>query len=206
MNRTAAALLCATAILFAAKEGSGPFGKVGFTRSTFSFTEPLPFDPMNPGIELKTTTAETGRFAPTFLVGAEYAFAPVVSVAGAVGMQFIGCTFESIEYNLTMVNFPVDLKLTVPIRRGGIYILGGPRFDLVVGGKYGHVESDTRSDVSEAFDTFNFQLGLGVGGEIPVKSHHILVEATYSGGISKLMHGDIDNNTSVLLFSVGFRY
>lgn len=106
------------------------------------------------------------------------------------------------------LSIPVHVKIMAPTRAGGIYLAGGPQFNIRLSEK----EVTTASG-------FNFAAGFRFGGEINIGRNHLhtlTLETGYDWGFTEVVSDSIERNNekhpltaktgSLTLLSLGFRF
>lgn len=161
-----------------------------------------------------------------FLVGYEKSFNKVVSVRGAVGYQnasmeahaatipgyFDGDDTEipyvSAKIDRHWISVPIDFKVTLPIRRGGLYLAAGPKASILLSTTYKDSITNTTEDLGDLTPRFNFALGFRFGAEIAIaNAGYLFFESGYHKGL--LNTSPISSATTkegeITLIGLGFR-
>lgn len=162
----------------------------------------------------------------SFAVGYEKSFNKVLSLRGAVGYQnalmnayaatisgylegdMTEDPYISSEISRHWLTIPIDLKVTLPIRRAGIYVAAGPKMSILLSSKYSDSLANTTEDITDLTPRFNLQLGFRLGAEFPIgKAGYIYVESGYHKGLINLspVSEASTKEGEITLLGAGFR-
>jgi hypothetical protein len=167
--------------------------------------------------------------SPSFLVGYEHSFNKVLSVRGALGymkskMDVLSDTV--VRYHITSVvdttrfpainadisshwfSIPLDLKVMLPIRRGGLYATIGPKATILLSSKYTDNLHGASYDVASMVSRLNFMVGFQIGAEIAIaKIGHLFFEGGYHLGFTNMSPISTANSRmgNITPFCMGFR-
>jgi hypothetical protein len=141
----------------------------------------------------------------SFLAGYEKSFTKVLSVRAAVGYQNVGMRayaaevpnfdkgdlsevpFITAEISRHWLTFPIDLKVTLPIKRAGIYLCAGTKISYLLASEYRDSITGFTQDLGKATPGLNIGLGFRIGTELPVGNvGHVFLESGYTLGLSNL--------------------
>lgn len=160
----------------------------------------------------------------SFLAGYEHSLGRILSFRGALGYQkalltAYGATipgyfqgdmtevpFVDAEIARHWLNLPLDVKLTLPIGRGGLYLAMGPKASVLVSASHRDKLTQQSHDVGGDTSRFNFAVGFRVGGEIPIGDvGSIVIEAGYHKGLVNTWKGSDTQEGEIVLLGVGFK-
>jgi hypothetical protein len=162
----------------------------------------------------------------SFSAGYEKSFSKVLSVRAAVGYQkalldAYGATipgyysgdmtevpFVSAEIDRHWISIPIDCKVTLPIRRSGLYLAVGPKASILLASQYTDNLTNTTEDLSDLTPRFNLGIGIRLGAEFPIfNAGFLFVESGYHFGL--LNTSPISSSTTqegeISLLGIGFR-
>ncbi len=225
--------ICSFTTLLMAAHGSGPFLKADFSKSGLTIKSNELTEQERDDISIDMQKA----LYPAFFAGYEQSFSRVLSVNAGVGIFFSGYDFnieqmpiENTTYTInkstggntaTYLSFPVNVKVMLHIKAGGLYLEGGPSFDILLASK-GYIKAVENNqtiadekdiDTKESYvNSFSFVLGFRVGGEIKAGKHNLFIESGYDFGLTESMMGGSRNgheytfnNGRLTFISLGFR-
>ena len=217
-----------------AASGSGPYIKVDFTKSGLTIVS----DELTEGEYDDISLRQQKALYPAFFAGYEQSFSRVFSANAGVGILFSGYDYltegmqtvngsTTLTYRYTggntatYLSIPVNVKVLLPIKAGGLYVAGGPSFDilLVSKGYAKGIENDQTVTDRKGIDTkdfyvnsYSFALSFRVGGEIAIGKHNLFLESGYDFGFTESMSGGSVNgheytfkNGRLTFISLGFR-
>lgn len=137
----------------------------------------------------------------SFLAGYEKSFNKVLSIKGAIGYQyalldanaatvnpdFSEDPFVASEIDRHWLNIPVDIKVTLPIRRSGLYLAAGPKASILLSSTYKDSLSNYELDLGDLTPRFNLSLGFRFGVELAIaRAGFLLIESGYHKGLINL--------------------
>jgi hypothetical protein len=190
--------------------GSGVFFKVGVTKggirgdgmdSLFLFN----FHP----VEANT------RVAPSFDIGYEQSFSKVISASAGAGLQMIGNEYhaEFVTINgqppttppldkdlyFTYLSIPVSVKFLLPMKFGGFYFTGGPKFNFLINNETGGWYNGS---------AFMMELGFRCGFEIAMGKHNLFLESGYDYGLNTMaqFNDESEKMGTLTILALGFRF
>jgi hypothetical protein len=162
----------------------------------------------------------------SFLAGYEKSFTKVLSVRAAVGYQKVGMRayaalirnaakgdmteepFITAEISRNWLTFPIDIKVTLPIRRSGIYLCAGAKISYLLSSEYRDSISGFTQDLGSVTPRLNIGLGLRIGTELPVGNvGYVFLESGYTLGLSNLAFINKANTREgeIIPLGLGFR-
>ncbi len=225
---------CSLITVLMAANGSGPYIKADFSKAGLTMKGDELTEQEYDDIFIHRQKA----LYPAFFAGYEQSFSRVSSANAGVGILFSGYDYLSegmqtvngtttytYQYTggntATYLSLPVNVKVMLPINAGGIYLAGGPSFDILLASK-GHAKevenNQTITDVKDVdtkdayVNSFSFALGFRIGGEIKTGKHNLILESGYDFGFIESMRGGSRNgheytfkNGRLTLLSLGFR-
>lgn len=132
------------------------------------------------------------------------------------------------ELIFSYLTIPLDLKAKLPINRSAIYAIGSAKFGFLLSAddKMTHtVKTESPSSVnkleynlptiSTEYDlnikddasTLNMSLGFRIGGELPLRRFHILIESGYDFGLIEIMKDEdlVYKSGTFTIISLGVR-
>lgn len=112
----------------------------------------------------------------SFSAGYEKSFTKLLSLRGGVGYQKVvmdayaaridlengsmnDVPFVSAEIRRHWLSIPVDFKVTLPIRRSGLYLTAGPKASILLSSEYADSISTVTQDLADLTPRFNLSLG-----------------------------------------------
>lgn len=138
----------------------------------------------------------------SFLAGYERTFNKVLSLRGAVGYQYAlmdayaanipgymegdmdEVPFVDAQIDRHWITIPIELKVTLPIRRSGLYAAMGPKGSILLASKYSEKIYNTTQDLADLTSRFNLGLGFRIGTELAIaKIGYLLIESGYNWGL-----------------------
>lgn len=157
-----------------------------------------------------------------FTLGYEHSFSKTISIRGGVGYRYAlldayGGTIQtngtekaevSKEIDRHWLTIPVDFKVTLPIRRSGLYLTAGPKFSFLLSSTYKDSIAGTSLNVSKTTPRFNLSLGGTIGFEIAIaKFGYLLLESGYHHAVTNtsMYVGKKAMESDITLLGVGFR-
>jgi hypothetical protein len=160
----------------------------------------------------------------SFLAGYEHSLGRVLSFMGAIGYQnalltAYGATipgylqgdktevpFVDAEIARHWLNLPIDVKLTLPIGRGGLFLAMGPKASVLVSASHRDKLTQKTHDLGDETSRFNFAVGFRVGGEIPIGDvGSVLIESGYHKGLINTWKGSDTQEGEIVLLGIGFK-
>lgn len=131
------------------------------------------------------------------------------------------------SFSFSYLTIPLDLKLKLPLNRAGLYTVAGAKLGFLLSAKEKLEHTVTvinQSPTSLPYDlqltsnsyeknikndasAINMSLGFRLGGEIPVRRLHLLLESGYDFGLIEIMKKEkLVNKSGILtILSVGLR-
>ncbi len=181
------------------------------------------------------------RFAPALTFGYEYSFGRVLSVTAGLGIRFAasklaidqdvvsrieyGGTGEttsgildiSVVHKFTNLVFPLDFKLMIPTRSGGVFLALGPEVSFLLAAKRTDDVKNTfnpdnsthiETDISDDYAAVGIGVGFRLGLEKRIGRHTLLLETGYTGGLSDMCKDEIITmkNMEFSILQLGFRF
>lgn len=106
------------------------------------------------------------------------------------------------QMKLMYLSVPIHFKLTIPIKRSGIFFIVGPETSFLLSAKAINdmeievsnevTKIDTTYDAKNHFNAIDFGIGFSIGGEIAIGKHALLLSSGYSAGITDIFIDDPD--------------
>lgn len=157
-----------------------------------------------------------------FVAGYEKSFNKVLSIRGAIGYQYAFMDAYAATINKDMsesplvdaqierhwLTIPIDFKVTLPIRRGGLYIAMGPKSSILLASKYTDNISGNTEDLGDLTPRFNLGLGFRFGTELAIaKIGFLLIESGYNWGLlnTAIITAAKSREGEFSLLALGFR-
>lgn len=162
----------------------------------------------------------------SFLAGYEHSFNKVISIRGSIGYQralldAYAATIEnygksnqkevpfiSAKIDRNWISIPIDFKVTLPIRRSGLYLAAGPKASILLSSTYNDSISGYTEDFGKLTPRFNFGIGFRFGAEIAIaNAGFLLIESGYHKGLlntSPLPSGNTQEG-DIVPIGFGFR-
>lgn len=217
---------------------SSPAGRIGAIdhdslRTIFKGKEVSVYNGKDSILWLRDDSPVNFQYAvqPSFSIGYEKSFNKVLSIRGAIGymkskMDAIGSPvtrykldywpridtlhFPAVdaEINSHWLSIPLDFKITLPIRRGGLYVALGPKATILLASKYTDNLNNVNEDLIDLTPRFNLALGLRAGAELAIaNAGFLLIESGYHTGMINVSPMSSVNLKmgNLTLFSLGFR-
>jgi len=162
----------------------------------------------------------------SFLAGYERSFNKLLSIRGAVGYQNVLMNayaatihnygqpnqaeepFVSSKIDRHWISIPVDFKVTLPIRRSGLYVAAGPKASILLSSTYTDSISGFTEDLGSLTPRLNLGIGFRFGVELAIaNAGYLFIESGYHKGLLNItpvpsattQEGEID------ALGVGFR-
>jgi len=209
MKKVIIAIIASLTVSYAAN-GSGVYVNAGVSKGAIQ------------GIEMDSVFAFDGypvfstyRVSPSFDIGYEHSFNKVISAYTGVGLRMLGNEYHAeilsqngqpvdlpkmdIDLYFTYLAIPLKIKFLLPMKFGGFFIDGGPQFSFLV------------SNETKGFYTgsnFNMELGFGVGCEINIGKHNLILQSGYDFGLTEIVkiNGESEKMGTLTILSAGFRF
>lgn len=106
------------------------------------------------------------------------------------------------------LTIPIDLKVTLPIRRSGLFVAIGPKSSFLLSSKYSEKINNTSENLIEFTPRFNLGLGFRVGAELAIaKIGFLLIESGYNWGLlnTAFVSSAKSREGELSFLSLGFR-
>lgn len=225
MIRYAFSVLLLVSVMSFGAQGSGFFIEAhlsqGKAKGDTLFCVAKSFQPL---LSNKTEYQYAVRYA--FMAGYELSFNKVISLRGAIGYQkalldayaasipgVMEGNMEEVPYidseiDRHWLNIPIDFKVNIPIRRGGIYVTTGPKMSFLLSSEYTDNIDDITIDAAEETPRFNLSIGFHLGAEIPIaRVGNLFVQTGYYFGILNVAPTSYlkTRENEFALLGIGFR-
>ena len=96
------------------------------------------------------------------------------------------------DLNLSYVAIPILAKFVTA--KGKVYVTSGVNVAFLTSANLKAVEGDEEVDVKDAIKGVDFAVDFGVGGQLPVGSLKIMLEARYEQGLSNVLKDEISED------------
>ena len=109
---------------------------------------------------------------------------------------------------VTGSQYPIDFKVTLPIRRGGLFVATGPKASILLSSKYFDKITNSTQDLGDFTPRFNLGVGFRVGAELPIaRAGFLLIESGYNWGLlnTAIISSAKQREGELSLLSLGFR-
>ncbi len=159
----------------------------------------------------------------SFLVGYEKSFNKILSLRGAVGYQYalmeafyeikgsldsVWVTLVDAQIDRHWLTIPIEFKVTLPIRRGGLFVAMGPKSSILLSSEYSEKINNSSQDLTDFTPRFNLGLGFRIGTELAIaKIGFLLIESGYNWGLlnTAIVSEAKSREGEFSLFALGFR-
>ncbi len=131
------------------------------------------------------------------------------------------------SFSFSYLTIPLDLKLKLPLKRAGIYTIAGAKLGFLLSAKekldqtvniFNSSNIDLPYDLNSTSESYekniknsatavNMSLGFRLGGEIPIRRLHLLLESGYDFGLIEVMKDEklVERSGVFTLLSIGLR-
>jgi hypothetical protein len=209
MKKNFIAIIACIAVSYAAN-GSGVYLKAGVSKGAIRGAEMDSFISFN-----AYPVFSNSRVAPLFDIGYEQSFGKIISAYSGVGLRMLGNEYHAefllqngqpvnepkldVDLYFTYLSIPLKIKFLLPMKFGGFFIDGGPQFSFLV-------SNETKGWYNGG--SFNMELGFGVGSEINIGKHNLILESGYDFGLTEIckINGESEKMGTLTILSVGFRF
>lgn len=120
---------------------------------------------------------------------------PMILPRGAAIQVDVEDEEDPVEFaDLGLDYFAVPVLAKFVTAGGKVYVISGVNFSFLTGADLTFQDADETFDVKDAFNTFDIAVDFGVGGQLPVGSVKIMLEARYEQGLLNISKEAIDQD------------
>jgi hypothetical protein len=161
----------------------------------------------------------------SFLAGYEHSFNKVISIRASIGYQKAlldahasvienygksnqkEVPFISAEIDRNYISIPIDFKVTLPIRRSGLYLAAGPKASILLSSTYSDSITGYTENLGNLTPRFNLGLGFRFGAEIAIaNAGFLIIESGYHKGLLNTSIVSSANTQEGEIVPIGFGF